>query len=314
MPKITKIFKSESEYFADYKYLTNSHLLYFMKCPYFYLQKRKGNVEEISRDYFIYGSAVDKILSGEDPEKSFFIGKAPKESVAILEEGKKCILDDIAERKRTGKTPANKKPLKTQITKLEKYQDNIAKAKELEGKIKITSTVFGNVMDTANEMKSQPLYEAFSGADPQTILATEIDGVKVKCMLDKLDLKNGIICDDKTTANMNTFDVEMYMQQLAWYRKIVREVHGVEADCYLAVADKYSDYKRSSMYHITKSRLDYQEAINKGLLKELVEAQKKNEFPPCTEIRGEEARVDTCFDCDFYKDCPHSRQKNFIVI
>ena len=42
MSKITKEFKSVAEYFADFKHITNSHILAYNMCPYFYWGKRKG--------------------------------------------------------------------------------------------------------------------------------------------------------------------------------------------------------------------------------------------------------------------------------
>lgn len=308
MAKVIKEFTVE-EYYKDFKFITNSHLLYFKQCPYFYQQKRKGKVQEIEKDYFTYGKAVDTILSKEDPNEKFFIGTAPKESVEELRECKKILEQEISEREGGGK-----KPLKSQLTKLDKFDEKISAAQELEEKIKITSTVFVNVMDTAKEIMSQPLYEAFINAENQRIIATEIDGVKVKCIIDKLDLENGIINDDKTTANIHTFNPEMYLPQLAWYRWIVREVFDVVCDCYLSVGDKFSDFKRSSFYYASPARLDYQEELNKELLQDFLNAKKQNNYPTCIDIDGEDMREEKCFKCDYYKYCPYSRQKNFITI
>ena len=308
MLKINKKFKNSQEYYRDYEYITNSHLLAFNNCNYFYKQKRKGRIKEIEKIYFTYGKCVDAILSGENIEDKFFVGTAPKESVEELRECVKVIENEMKEREDSGK-----KILKTQFDKLDKFNEKITDAQATEGKIAITSTVLGHIVDTAKEIKSQPLYEAFSGADPQIIIATKINGVKVKCMLDKLDLKNGIICDDKTTANMNTFDPEMYLQQLSWYRWIVKEVYGVEADCYLSVGDKVAGFKRSSLYYITPEKLNYQEIINQALLEEFLKAKKDNKYPPCV-IGRPDLRQERCFNCDNYVECPHSRQTEFIAV
>lgn len=313
MPKIIKQFTTE-EYYKDYKYITNSHLLSFIFCPFLYQQKRKGKVVELEKDYFTYGKAVDTILSGEDINDKFVVGKKEKSSVEELRECIKVIEKEIQER-----VEAKKKVLKSQTDKIDKLNQKLDIAMQSEGKIAITSTVLGHVFDTAKEMQSQPLYKAFDKADPQTIIATEINGVKAKCMLDKLDLKNGIICDDKTTANMMTFNAEMYLQQLAWYRKIVREVYGIQADCYLTVADKNSNAniangtKRSSFYYISPARLDYQEELNQEILNEFLEAKKKNKYKPCI-INNPEMRGEKCFACSHYQACEHSRQKTFIIL
>lgn len=317
MQKNIKEFTPE-EYFKDYKFITNSHLLYFSRCPYFYQQKKNGNVIEIDKDYFTYGKSVDKILSKEKAEDIFFIGTAPTENVEELEECIKVIEGEMAERAKNGKTAASKKPLKTQTDKIEKFKQKIAIVGEVGNKIVITSTVFVDIMDTAMEIMSQPLYEAFINASSQNILAIEINGVKVKCMIDKLDVENKIINDDKTTAQMSTFGPDMYLQQLAWYRKIVREVYGITCDCYLSVGDKNKNknlpFKRSSLYYATPARLDYQEELNEELLAEFLEARKKNEYPPCVASGGNEAREEICFKCDHYQFCKFSRQQAFIII
>lgn len=317
MQKNIKEFTPE-EYFKDYKFITNSHLLYFSRCPYFYQQKKNGKVIEIEKDYFTYGKGVDAILSGESPEEKFFIGTAPEETTEELEECIKIIEGEMAERVKNGKTAAGKKPLKTQTEKIEKYKKKIDTVKASEGKIIITSTEFTHIMDTAKEIMSQPLYEAFINASSQNILAIEINGVKVKCMIDKLDVENKIINDDKTTAQMSTFGPDMYLQQLAWYRMIVRMVYGSNFDCYLSVGDKNKNknlpFKRSSLYHATPARLDYQEELNMELLADFLEARKEKKYPPCVESGENEAREDVCFSCDHYQFCKFSRQKEFIII
>ena len=302
-------FKNSQEYFADTSYITNSMLRDFMFCNYYYKCKHIDKiVEEIPRDYFIYGSAVDAILSGENIEDKFFVGTAPKESVEELREYIKIIENEMKERKENGK-----KALKSQLDKLDKFNEKIENTQGIKGKTAITSTVLGHIVGTAKEIISQPLYEAFSGANSQTIIATEINGIKVKCMLDKLDLKNGIICDDKTTANMKKFDPEMYLQQLAWYRKIVREVHNINCDCYLAVGDKMSGFKRSSLYYITPEKLNYQEIINQALLEEFLKAKKDNKYLPCV-IGRPDLRVEQCFNCSYYINCKFSKQTEFITV
>jgi len=308
MAEIIKKF-TEEEYYKDFKFITNSHILNFNYCPYFYIEKRHGKVIELDKDYFIYGKGVDSILSKDDPEKKFFIGTSPKESLKDLEEYKKILENEISERAKGGKAP-----LKSQSEKLKKTEDKIRAAKNSKNKIVLTSTVFLNVMDTAKEILKQPLYRAFDNAKCQVIIATKINGVKVKCMIDKLDLKNKIIGDDKTTAQMTTFDPEMYLQQLAWYRWIVREVYGVNCDCYLAVGDKNSLFKRSSLYYASKSRIDYQEELNQEYIKKFLEYQKNNNYPTCINEEGKEMREKKCFKCDHYTYCKYSRQTEFIII
>ena len=103
MPKPDQIFKTVEEYFKDYKYVTNSHLRDFEFCKYLYQQKREGNVERLEKDYFIYGSAVDSILSGENVEEKIMVGTAPKGTVEELRQAIEIVEKEIAEREGEGK-------------------------------------------------------------------------------------------------------------------------------------------------------------------------------------------------------------------
>jgi len=214
MPKKIKKFKNTDEYFRDYRYITNSHLQTFEFCPFLYISKRHGKVTELEKDYFVYGSAVDAILSGEDVNDKFIVGTKPKGSVEELRECLKVVEDEIAKREGEGK-----KALKTQLTKIDKFNEQIATAQGAEGKTPISSTVLAHCFDTAKEIKSQPLYKAFDGCDPQMAIGIEIDGTKVKGMFDKTDLKNGILNDDKTTKSLSTFDPEMYFTATSMVQK-----------------------------------------------------------------------------------------------
>ena len=300
---ISKEFTTE-EYFKDWEFITNSHLKYYEKCPHYYSEKKAGNVQEIEKDYFTYGKLVDTILSGKNIEDNFCIG-GTKESPEELRMAIKILEEEIDELIINGKTK-----FKAKTDRLEKLNEKLELSLSSEGKTSITETVLAHGTATAKEMKSQPLYSAFDNCKTQTIIAIEINGIKVKGMFDKLDLENKILCDDKTTANMNTFDPRMYLQQLAWYRWIVRENYGIEVDCYLAVGDKFTDYKRSSMFYISPALLDWQEQLNKELLEKFL-AEK--DFIPVTET-NENAREEICFKCDHYTNCQFSRQKSFIII
>jgi len=306
-----KKFTTET-YFPDFEYITNSDVIAYNFCPFYYKEKRDGKVEKLDKDYFTYGKGVDCILSREKFEDKFFAGKAPKESVEEIESLIEATDSEIKERTSTGKNP-----LKTQLDKMDKFEAFLIIAKGIEGKTVITENEAEHIKQSADELLSQPLYKAFEKANTQTIIATEINGVKVKCMLDKLDLKNKIICDDKTTANLMKANLALYLQQLAWYRWIVEEAKGVRCDCYLAVVDKNKSknlpFKRSSLFFAPPEKLDFQHEDNMAFLKTLTKAIKEDNFPPITKL-DESAREDKCFYCDHYKNCPHSRQKKFLIL
>jgi len=312
MPKNIKKFTIE-EYYRDTEFVTNSQLSMYKHCKFLYKEKTEGNLIEIPKDYFDYGHGVDAILSGENIDDKFSVGTKPKENLEELETKIAIVRSDIEAREKEGA-----KPLKAQTDKIKKLQETINIVTKAEGKKFVTKADMGHIKQSAEELQRQPLYKAFENADTQTIIATEIDGVKVKCMLDKLDLKNKIICDDKTSKSVTTTDFSNYLQQLAWYRKIVREVYGVECHCYLAVVDKNKSknnpWKRSTMFYAPPEKLDSQEELNEELLKEFIKSREENNYPPCTEEEGPEMREEKCFQCDNYLRCDHAKQKEFIIL
>lgn len=313
MAKVIKEFTVE-EYYQDFKFITNSQIKDFEYCPFLYIEKRHGKVPRFEKPYFTYGKAVDCILSGEKFDDFFYVGEGKEKTVIQLEEEIAELQNEMAERV--------KPPTKTQLNKMEKLEMQLEKAKETEGKIRLTPTEYTDVQETAEEIKSQPLYRAFDNCKPQTIIATTIDvpgfkNVKVKGMIDKLDLENKILEDDKTSGALSSFDTASLKQQLAWYRMLVRVVFDVICDCYAAAGDKgatYTKIKRSSLYYAPSGLLDYQEQLNEEALIKLLTAQKENNYPTCIDIDGEEMREQKCFGCDHYKTCPHSRQRNFITL
>lgn len=297
---------NEKEYFQDYEYVTNSQIKDFEFCPFLYLEKSRGAVKKYEKPYFTYGKAVDCILSGRELEEEFYIGAGKESSVIELEEKIEKKKDQISNHAKGGTM--------TMLNDLAKYEAQLEELQKNEGKTRLTPTEYEHILATAKEIKRQPLYKAFDSCENQVILKTEIDGIKVKAMLDKLSREDKIICDDKTTANMTTFDPEMYFQQLAWYRMLVREIYNIECHCYLSVGDKNATFKRSTLFFLSPGRLDYQEELNKELMMRLNEAKKNNDFKPRTEIDGEEARDRYCFRCDNYSECEFSKQKNFVII
>lgn len=313
MSKLLKQFESEEEYFADFDFATNSQLRDFEYCRHLYKERSIGAVKRYEKPYFTYGKAVDCILSGRKLEEEFYVGSGKDETIIELEEK--------IEKKKAQMTNHAKGGTMTMAKDLAKLEEKLDLANENEGKTRITPTEHEDILSTAKEIRSQPLYDAFRTCKPQIILATEVDTanhkkIKVKGMLDKLCLINKLILDDKTTAGIAKFEPEMYVQQVSWYRMLTRLVHEIICDCYIASGDKgatYTKIKRSSLFYFTSNRLDYQEELNLQLLDKFQTAKESNDYHPCIE---EDAgnRETKCFGCDHYDVCAHSRQKKFIIV
>jgi len=312
--KNLKTFKNDTEYFADYKFATNSGLKSFKYCPYMYMMMKKGKFIPLPKTYFDFGSAVDAILSKQKIEDLFVLGgtkprKTKEEAITKLKE----VEDEIASREGAGKAPT-KKMMDDIITckKAIKYWD------DTKNKRALTTSIYEHVKDVVSEMQNAPLYVPFKDNATQEIIAVEINGHKVKGKLDKLDLKEKIICDDKTTANLETLDPSIFLQQLAWYRMLVRIRYDVVCDTYAAVGDKYKAEgrkSRSRMFYAPPYLLDSQEELN---LKELEVFKAEKDFLPCVDLvashKREDEREVKCFKCDFYTQCPHSIQAKYVTI
>jgi hypothetical protein len=310
--------EGDEQYFGDKSGTSNSDLKNYKKCPFYFEQKKLGNVIERLSDEMIFGTAVDCLLSGDSFEKRFFIGKAVKETPVEIIKKMKVIKDDIKARE---SDPKPKAPLKSQITDLLKLEEKLRVLKENEDKTILTADKVKHIQETYEEIVGQPLYKAFASANTQTIIAlkllVKIDGVEreiiVKGKLDGLDLENKLINDDKTTGNIKLFNPGYYYGQGAYYRWLVELKYNVTCDFYWTVADRNAKWKRSEFFYVTPETLDQAKAENENTLCKLLKAQDSNFFPPATDFE-ENARRDKCFDCDHYTLCPFSKQTEFTAV
>lgn len=314
-------FKNDNEYFADSEYLSNSQLKDFEFCQYLYEGKHLTGVfkDEIERDYFTYGSAVDCLLTEPDGtfEQRFFpIDRRIDVSEADqLPEAISALKKEIEEKEATGKAH------KLLDDKLVKMEAKLETMKNVIGKTQITMAAFDNITESANELLRQPLYKIFGvGANgrSQSILTAEIDGIKMKGKLDYINIEKRVIADVKTTASMDRFNPMIYARQLAYYRLLASEVYKVIAedwDCYLLVVDKGTNSKRSEIYHISKYLIDQATAELLEKLKKFKETKESGFFTPITEKPDvENARHEKCFNCMFYNQCGFSVQKEITMI
>jgi len=304
-------------YYQDTKYISNSHLQAFKRCPFFYAEKYiNGNVQEIERDYFIYGQIVDTLLTEPEKFNQKFLPVDRRIDISALKETK----TDLAELdKEISVKQLEKKPHKSLQDKKEKLMEAIKKMEEAGEKEQITKALYENALESINEISRQELYKMFRVEDmSQEIITLEACGDMParKGKLDYINVKKKIIADIKTCASFKMFRPQNYYQQLSYYRELASIKYGISEedwDCYLLVVSKEAEMKHSQMYHISKNLLDIAKQENHELIERFMESQKSGFYTPCTE-NNTPARQEVCFDCPHYSACPFSQQKEFVYL
>lgn len=320
-----KIFASDEEYFADQEFISHSQIKDFFTCEYFYECKyiTKTFVDEEEHDYFVYGSAVDSLLT-EHPDnfldRFYPLAEGQRK---IDTDGKEGIEAAMAELQKDIEIRANeKKATKALESKVATYQAKLEALSVLTGKTQISATVFKHVRQSAEELLRQPLFKMFGVGEPgmsQGIIALTINGIKQKGKLDYLNPDKRIIADVKTCANIEKFNPRIYATQLAHYRRLASTYYETEKeawDHYLLVVDKQTDVKRSKIFCISKDIINDAEKELDKLLIDFVDRRATGFFTPITEKTDdpEKAREEVCFKCPNYNKCPFSLQKDIDYI
>jgi len=306
------------DYFKDTKYISNSMLKAFQNCPFFYQEKYiNKTVVEIEHDYFVYGSAVDVLLTEKEGEfEKQFLPIDRKIDVAKLPDLRDELKKVDAE---VSEKQLNEKPHKQLSDKKEKLLVKIGQIEQAEDKEQMTTSMFTNVVDSVKELERQELYNMFEVKDfAQEIICLEGAGnmPPLKGKLDYFNKSKKILADVKTTANITTFNPRMYCQQLSFYRALAGIKYGIpeeEIDCYLLVVDKMATFKRSEIFHLSGSLLDMAREEYLRTIEEFMECKESGIFPACT-MNNPDARREKCYNCDNYPNCPFSIQKEITKI
>jgi hypothetical protein len=317
-----KQFKDDAAYFADREFISHSQLKDFFKCEYFYECKyiTKTFVDEEERDYFIYGSEVDALLTEAEGnfEERFIAVDRKMELPSNIE-----VENQIFELNREiAVKEAEKKSHKALLNKKESLMEKMEQIARLAGKTQITNTVYKHIKQSAAELLRQPLYNMFgvgTNGMSQEIIAITIDGIKRRGKFDYLNIEKKIIADLKTCANIEKFNPRMYATQLAYYRRLASEKYEIdksEWDHYLLVVDKQTEVKRSKIFCISKDIINEAENEIEAKLREYVERKDSGFFNPITETtdRHDEIREEVCWKCGHYNDCPFSLQRSIAFI
>lgn len=246
----------EAEYHARSKSgeMLSSHMLQrFAQMPYKYWATITGRYEEPDKADYAFGRAAHKlILEGPDAfEAAYTVSDGP-----------------INER--TGK-PYGKE------TKA--YQDWLS----LQGTEIVTTADF-EVMDAMRQSITghKGISELLKGdGEAECVARAEVDGVKCQIRLDYFDPMAGII-DLKTCRDIAFFETDMrafgYCYQMAFYRRVLREVTGRDYPVYMIAVDK-TDFHVAGYWLIPGAELDVAERVNEATIRRLKECRETGVWP-----------------------------------
>ena len=319
--KNQKEFKSDGEYYMDTEYVSYSMLRDFKFCEYLFQVKYidRSFMELKEPDYFVYGRAVDTLLTEKDEEFSnkFY----PVDSCVDIQ--KKTGFEQLLKVKENELSEKKKKGLSVKLLEasIEKIRQKIRKIAEIGTKTQITQRIYEHACSCSEELKRQPLYEMFGvrkGSRAQEIIALKVDGIKRKGKLDYIYPEKKIIADIKTCVNIMKFDPGMYAEQLAYYRELASEKYGIpenEWDCYIMAVDKNILFKRSEIFLLDKPLLDAAKDVNAHNLKLYKEKQKTECYNPVTfDLNDNLSRKEKCMNCHHYPNCTFSIQKEITLV
>jgi len=153
-------------------------------------------------------------------------------------------------------------------------------------KLQVTEAFFKNCSDTAEAITSNPFYKTLSitpNTVQQCILSSKhkrkgiidiinfSDGLEIKWglyqggLISKAELQKQMrggtitIIDIKTTADIKRMPFDSWANQLAFYRLIIRELTGLNAECYIIAGGKTGDRKSAQDIYFKKETLDFAE-------------------------------------------------------
>ena len=321
MVKNEKVFKTDEDYYSDKEFISNSMLKDYLFCEHFFqvkhIDKSFVSPREGEPEYFIYGRAVDTILT--EPEGTFEERFIAMETRVNIEQLKDLAIKETELLKEIREKAKENKAHKMLDTSLGKVRDKIKYIKSIGKRTQLSKGMMKDILQSVEELKRQPLYEMFGVKQrAQEVIALTIDGYKRKGKLDYIYPEKKIIADVKTTANIEKFDATTYAFQLAYYRDLAVAKCGIKAeewDCYILAVDKATLFKRSEIYHLSSGLLNSAQIEIKAVLKEFSEKVKSGFFTPATKISGYYlARREKCFKCEHYPKCKFALQKDITHI
>lgn len=329
--------------------LTNySALKTFSVCPHLYYEQyiAKTYVEP-ERDYFVYGSLVDCMLTTPDEldkrfvrvDRTVEVGNTLKfeQKIRDLE----AELAEIVPKAELGNKTAQKGVAKRE-GEIEELRSKLRSISDMKDKQQVTAGMWDDALATAEAIRRNPTFRQldFNAFTSQQILTDEV--ARRKGILDYVEFsppvqtlynllktnhiqyeefkakvqevseenRYGWIWDIKTTGTISAFDPSIYAGQLAWYRAIVESYVGIRCQCGIIAGDKDPSCKRSQDYVLVSHLLD--EAHEKTLIveKAFLESRESNVWPAAKHFRGLDQE---CFRCSECSERPFSIDSPLIV-
>lgn len=117
-------------------------------------------------------------------------------------------------------------------------------------KVQLTNNMNKFVEQMTSEFNAQPL---FKKNPKKTVFFHEYGGMLLKAELDDYDGET--ITDEKSCANITTFDPEMYVLQMCFYHWLVEENTGNRCKVAIQAIDKYDFFSRSKKIEYTQPTL-----------------------------------------------------------
>lgn len=325
-----------------------SALRLFSVCPRLYYEQyvTKTYVEP-ERDYFVYGSLVDCILTTPDDLKKKFVrvertinvADTLKHEVRIKELQNE--MEEIGPKADAGNKTAIK-GMAAREKELEEVKSKLSAIASLTTAQQVTASIWDNAVETAEAIKRNPSFQQLNFNDFTSQQVMCDDSSHRKGILDYVCFNGGIqtlyslfktkhisyeefftkiqevpeedrkgwIWDVKTTHLISTFDPSIYAGQLAWYREIVQSLTGIRCDCGIIAGDKDPSVKRAQDYILHPSLLDSALTRVREVENTFLRSQEDCYYPGAKEFRGVEQE---CFRCSICADRPFSNTTPLMV-
>jgi len=241
-------------------HLSSHALADFRRCPRFFRDKQLGLIpDKDTRAYAIGRAAHVLILEGRDRYESEFAVGGP-----------------INEK--TGK------PFGPTTKAFAEWADTV-------GKPVINEADAATVSEMNASVHAHPIAsKLLASGEPEKVVRADHCGVPCQIRMDWFDKDAFAISDLKTCASIDTFEADAidygYIEQMAFYRELLADVSGREAEVHLIAIEKRAPY-RCGVWTIDRSDLDRAAAVNIELIEELKACKVADVWP----TRFEDIRV-----------------------
>lgn len=325
-----------------------SALKLFSVCPRLYYEQyvTKTYVEP-ERDYFVYGSLVDCMLTTPEQLTKRFVRVDRTVDVGNTLKYEQKIKDLTAElmeirpKAKAGNKTAQK-GVASRESEIDALKEKLSSIGAMKDRQQVTAGMWDDAEATADAIKRNPSFAQldFNSFTSQQIFTDTIAGRKgildyvafgapVQTLYNLLktnhisyeeffakvqeispENRTGWIWDVKTTALISSFDPSIYAGQLAWYREIVEAYTGIRCRCGIIAGDKDPSSKRSQDYVFSPALLE--EALKNVLAVEAAfkDCRASDAWIAAKEFRGTDQ---DCFRCSVCADRPFSTTSPLVI-